>query len=67
LISKSAFLFPKEADSSSMNKPSPKAVFIGIGEIVIRTKIIAKLNIKNTGFLVYISLYYQLYFAYFIY
>jgi hypothetical protein len=30
LISKSAFLFPKEADSSSMNKPSPKAVFIGI-------------------------------------
>jgi hypothetical protein len=43
-----------------MNKPSPKAVFIGIGERVTRTKIIAKLNVKNTIFLVFISLFYQL-------
>ena len=39
-----------------MNKPSPKAVFIGIGERVTRTIIIAKLNVKNAIPCIHISL-----------
>lgn len=54
-MSKSAFLFPKDADSSSMNKPSPKAVFIGIinekDDIKITVIVAAtKPNIRNIDF-----------------
>jgi hypothetical protein len=41
-IIKSAFLSPNEAESSSMNKPSPKATFAGIDEEKIKPRTITQ-------------------------
>jgi hypothetical protein len=64
LISKSAFLFPKEADSSSMNKPSPKAVFIGIiddekDDMKVMITVTTKPHIRNIEFrdIIYINIF----------